>query len=124
MNAATILIVDDEESVVQLLQRVLVTEGYTVLAATTPNAAVDICRQTRRVDLLITDVTMPGMSGYDLAQAIFKLQPSTKVLFVSGYPQTIAGDEPRMSFLAKPFLPRQLVATVQILLADPSPDLT
>ena len=117
MSVATILIVDDEEDVVTLLKTVLAAEGYAVLTATKPSDAVDICRQTRKVDLLITDVTMPGMSGYDLAQAIFELQPSAKALFVSGYPQNIAEDAPRISFLAKPFLPRQLVATVQSLLA-------
>lgn len=117
MRAATILIVDDEESVLRLLERVLVIEGYDVLTAIKPNDALDICRQTRKVDLLITDVTMPEMSGYDLVQAIFELQPSAKALFVSGYPQNIADDEARISFLAKPFLPQQLVATVQRLLA-------
>ena len=118
MQAGTILIVDDEEDVVKLLETVLATEGYAVLITTKPSDAVAICTQTRRVDLLITDVTMPRISGYDLAQTIFKLQPSAKALFVSGYPQNIAGDEPRMSFLAKPFLPRQLVTTVRTLLDE------
>ena len=115
MSVATILIVDDEESVRQLIERVLAIEGYAVLTARTPNEAIDICRQTRKLDLLVTDITMPGMSGYELAEAIFELQPSAKALLISGYPQTIGDEQPRMSFLAKPFLPRQLVAVVRSL---------
>jgi len=77
-----------------------------VLDAASPNAAIDLVRGEGPIDLLVTDVVMPGMSGVELAVAARERRPDLPVVFVSGYTgdTTIAGsDDPATAFLAKPF---------------------
>jgi CheY-like chemotaxis protein len=86
VESATILITDDEESVRTLVRRVLLAAGYRVLTAETPEAAIDICRTyAGAIDLLLTDVIMPQMSGPELAEAARQMRPELPVLFMSGY---------------------------------------
>ncbi|HEU4673257.1 MAG TPA: PAS domain S-box protein [Candidatus Limnocylindrales bacterium] len=121
---ATILVVDDEPSVLQLVSSVLSARGHVVIEA--PNAAAGLLAVDRHegdVDLLVTDVVMPGMTGPDLAAEVRARRPSIRVLLVSGYSEAaIALDDPaRDDFLDKPFTPDELIARVEALLARPTP---
>jgi signal transduction histidine kinase len=81
----TILVVEDEELLRDVLEDMLRESGYTVLAAAGPEDAVERVRNGLRVDLVLTDVVMPGMNGRELAERIQSLSPESKVLFMSGY---------------------------------------
>jgi PAS domain S-box-containing protein len=82
----TILLVEDETSVSLIATKMLEARGYTVLATDGPETALTFCRQNKgRIDLLIADVIMPGMSGIELAERLSQLIPHLKVLFISGY---------------------------------------
>ena len=84
----TILVVEDEVSVREAAGRILTTAGYGVLPAPDANEALRICGDpTARVDLLLTDVVMPGLSGPELAQQARALRPRLRVIYMSGYPR-------------------------------------
>ena len=114
----TILVVEDDEGVRAFVRTVLERHGYRVLAARGPEQAIELAAgHDGPIDLLITDVVMPGGSGPDLAHRIRELKPDLKVLFVSGYTEnTIVHRgvlDPGVSFLAKPFSPEELAARVR-----------
>jgi CheY-like chemotaxis protein len=114
----TLLLAEDEDTVRQLSQRALESEGYTVLAAESGREALArLERHDGPIHLLVTDVVMPGIGGRELAERLAALRPDTPVLFMSGYP----GDdvirsgalEPGAAFLQKPFMPQELVRKVR-----------
>ncbi|NTV02125.1 MAG: response regulator [Chlorobiaceae bacterium] len=85
-NAATILLVDDEPDIVTIFTEVLEKAGHRVLPSTEPAQALDIAEQaTEDIDLLLSDVTMPEMNGFELARRLKAMRPGLKVLFMSGY---------------------------------------
>jgi CheY-like chemotaxis protein len=116
----TILLVEDEQLVRDLVCRVLENAGYRVLAATRPSEAELLLEQGHSVDLLLTDVVMPEMSGYELAARVRDSHPEIRMLFISGnahveaWPTTIDGE-----LLQKPFAPDQLARTVRRVLDGP-----
>jgi CheY-like chemotaxis protein len=117
----TILVVEDQDDVRNLVAAALRRYGYTVMDASQGEAAVEICRrETRPIHLLIADVVMPGMTGPAVARACRAEQPGLSVLYISGYAEHIlrreAGDLPPGSYLQKPFSPAQLAARVRELL--------
>lgn len=118
---ATILLVEDEKLVRDLAQYVLEVAGHRVVTARTGDEALRLARSVPDgVDLLISDVSMPGMSGQDLATSLREEFPGLRVLLISGYipPQTeIRGD---VHFLGKPFTPDQLAARVSQILSAPA----
>mgnify|MGYP001087559510 CR=1 FL=1 len=124
----TVLLAEDESAVRSVVESVLQRHGYHVLSASDGAEALEIAANHRgTIDLLLTDVIMPGMGGPELADRLRLVQPSLPVLFASGYTDDdsmlrgIATDE--LAFLAKPFTPQQLVARVRALLAaDPAGD--
>ena len=82
----TILIVEDEETILKLAKTILERYGYRVLTSRTPGEALLLCEQSNRpIDLLLSDVVMPVMSGKDLAERIRKLNPGIRTLYMSGY---------------------------------------
>jgi PAS domain S-box-containing protein len=82
----TVLVVEDEASVRTLAIRVLSRQGYNVLEARSPSEALTIADEyAGSIDLLLTDVVMPGMNGRDLAERLVKVRPETRVVFMSGY---------------------------------------
>jgi PAS domain S-box-containing protein len=104
----TVLLVEDEESVRQLVRETLEAKGYTVLEAENGEAALEITtRHTGTIHALITDVVMPGMSGRELSARICATHPRTRVLYLSGYTEDAIVHEgvlePGTFFLQKPF---------------------
>jgi two-component system, cell cycle sensor histidine kinase and response regulator CckA len=119
-----ILLVEDEPAVRRLWRHSLESCGYTVLEAANGSEALNLCEnELSQIDLLITDVVMPLMSGRELAERLLLLRPETKVLYVSGYTDDsvmrhgIAQDE--VAFLAKPFSSISLAQKVRELLDAP-----
>ena len=104
----TILVVEDEDEIRDLVTQYLERNGYTVLQATNGREAQNVAQSYKgSIHLLVTDVVMPHVSGYELAQHFKKLRPSTKVLFTSGYPEHSGVNDkltdPHASILQKPF---------------------
>jgi two-component system, cell cycle sensor histidine kinase and response regulator CckA len=84
--SATVLVVDDEAGVRQILQRILTTAGYTVVTASNGAEALKLFESSSKaVDLLITDIVMPGMDGRELARQCCELRDTLKVIYISGY---------------------------------------
>jgi two-component system cell cycle sensor histidine kinase/response regulator CckA len=113
-----ILLVEDNVMVNDLIQKVLAHHGYDVMVAAHPSQALSIAAdEARRIDLLITDMVMPGMGGRELAEKITARRAGLKVLFISGYTDTSfmyeGAREPGRAFLQKPFSPRALARTVR-----------
>ncbi len=112
----SILLVEDDERLRHLVGRLLDGRGYRVLKAADANEALETCR-TEHVDLLLTDVVMPGMSGIELGEALGRQSSNLKVLLMSGYAdKEIAGDqinEVSTPFIAKPFRLDQLLMKVR-----------
>ena len=112
----TILLVEDEDGVRRLLKHVLAKEGYNVLEAASGPEALGMYQQLRRpVDLLLTDIVMPRMSGRELADRMVTLQPGLKVIFMSGYTdEAMAGaGSVAALFMSKPLRPDTLAARVR-----------
>ncbi len=114
----TILVVEDEDEVRKMAGNVLEKLGYKVLTASCAEEAFNICDNYKEpIHLLLTDVIMPGRSGRDLAEAISKLRPETKVLYMSGYPDEIIGDhgvlKPGINYLPKPFTVAGLASNIR-----------
>lgn len=84
----TILLVEDDEMLRRVGLRLLLARGYRVLTAGDGEAALALLRDDGKdVDLLLTDVVMPGLGGEELAREALKLRPGLKVIFISGYPE-------------------------------------
>ncbi|HOF19015.1 MAG TPA: ATP-binding protein, partial [Phycisphaerae bacterium] len=114
----TILLAEDDVGVRQLAVRILEQFGYTVLATTNPQEALALANDSqRRIDLLITDVIMPGMSGPELARNIGLVRPDLEVLYVSGYTQNAILHhgviDKGVNLLTKPFGPMDLAGAVR-----------
>ena len=115
----TILVVEDEGSVRELVRGILEERGYVVLEARSGKAALQIWGRHRdRIDLLLTDIVMPeGVSGRELGRRLVADKPSLKVIYSSGYsPDAINPDRDLregMNFLPKPFVPQRLVQMVR-----------
>ncbi len=120
-HGETILLVDDDEDVLTLAAHVLRLEGYVVLEAATPSAALAICAEHKDpIDLLLTDVVMPVMSGRALVERVRPLRPEARVMYMSGYPGDVIGQHgvlPSGSFVQKPFTPSALAVKVREALA-------
>jgi PAS domain S-box-containing protein len=121
----TILLVEDETVVRHLVAEILENTGYTVMQAGDGPSALELLRRhSSKLDLLVTDVVMPGMSGPEVAQAVTSMRPGTQVLYTSGYTDSAIGHhgvlEPGIAFLQKPFSADDLTRKVRALLDDAS----
>jgi CheY-like chemotaxis protein len=104
----TILLVEDEPSILRMTRMMLERKGYTVLAATTPAEAVKKAKNhSDSIDLLMTDVIMPEMNGRDLAERITTFYPGISLLFMSGYTADVIANQGMLddgvAFIQKPF---------------------
>jgi len=114
----TVLIVDDDPQILRLVQAMLGPQNVRVLAAPRPSDALRICGE-EKVDLLISDISMPEMDGNKLAERVFKLNPRVSVLLISGaVDQAPAVKGGRVRFLRKPFFPAELIRLLREMLAD------
>lgn len=107
-GSETILLVEDEELVREVTSRILERYGYTVLPAKDGPEALRLAEGcSGSLHLLLTDVTMPGMNGRELAEHLVARHPQLKVLYMSGYTEIAIGDQgilnPAINFLQKPF---------------------
>ena len=120
-RTGTILLVEDEDVIRALTTSMLERHGYNVLSTGDPHEAVELGAETRDLDLLLTDVVMPGMSGQELARRLVAERPSLRVLFTSGYPAGgIAGwalHEDGPPLLQKPYSSGELLDRVREALA-------
>jgi nitrogen-specific signal transduction histidine kinase/CheY-like chemotaxis protein len=117
----TVLVVEDEDQVRALVQAILQRQGYRVLAAQHPTEAIRLSAQfDGKIDLLLTDVIMPEMSGRLLADQLLASRPDAKVLFMSGYTNNVVLDRgaegTHMAFLQKPVTPSELHDKVRAVL--------
>jgi PAS domain S-box-containing protein len=120
----TILVVDDEPTVRMLVTEVLSDLGYTLVEAADSTGGLNLLRSDVRIDLLITDVGLPGgMNGRQMADAAREVRPGLKTLFITGYAESAAigpGQlEPGMHVLTKPFAIDTLAARVRELMSSP-----
>ena len=113
-----VLLVEDDEQVRSFVRMLLITNGYEVLEASNGAEGLELAEQNSAdIDLLLSDMLLPELSGYDLAVKVLELRPQIKILFMTGY---VEGDivqrsmsELNASFIDKPFQPSVLVAQVQ-----------
>jgi PAS domain S-box-containing protein len=122
----TILLVEDDETLCVLARRILEARGYTVLEARNGEEALVLCeRHEGRIDLVVTDVVMPGMNGHMLVEHLTAHRPAVRVLFMSGYTDDVLLRrgiiDPRMGFMQKPFTPEALANKVREVLDPPVP---
>jgi len=122
-GTATILLVEDEDPVRLFGARALSAKGYEVIEAPSGDAAWDIFKsQANKIDLIITDVVMPGMKGPDLVELVRASQPDMKVIFMSGYAEDVIPDgienDPTIHFLPKPFKLKDLAYKVKEVLGE------
>lgn len=115
---ATILLVEDEPSMLRMVTRMLEQQGYRVLSSGSPAEAVRLAEgHPGRIDLLMTDVVMPDMNGRELAARLATLQPRIKRLFMSGYTADVIARqgflEPDVQFLQKPFTLKELTGALR-----------
>jgi CheY-like chemotaxis protein len=115
----TILVVDDEPEVLGMTSSILRAEGYTIVATGDPREALRIARSRQEpLDLLLTDVVMPGMNGRELAGRLRVFRPGIKVLFMSAYSAETVENygirlAPGESFVVKPFAVADLASKVR-----------
>jgi CheY-like chemotaxis protein len=123
-GSETILLVEDEELVRELMVEVLEGRGYELLAAANGAEALAICEQHEgRIDLMVTDVVMPGMSGVELAAQARQVKPDMEVLYLSGYTNSALVAHGALGaeghFLEKPFEPDDLARKMREILDAP-----
>jgi signal transduction histidine kinase/ActR/RegA family two-component response regulator len=125
-ETGTILLVEDDSGVRRFASRILQAAGYHVLTASDGATAIEVS-DGEGVQLLLTDVVMPGMSGGDLASRLATIQPGIRVLYMSGYPsKDIVHDNvlgPEIHFIAKPFTAEALLAAVKTVMSQAGKDL-
>jgi CheY-like chemotaxis protein len=122
----TILLVEDESEVRSLAGEILQASGYTVLQAGNAAEALEVSKRHQgTIDLLVTDVVMPQMSGRELAERLVALGPTMKVLYMSGYTDDAIVHhgilDPGIVLLQKPFAPDTLVKQIRSVLDSPNP---
>jgi signal transduction histidine kinase/ActR/RegA family two-component response regulator len=122
-RGAQLLLVDDDEAVRATTTLVLDAIGYRILEASSAAAAIALVEQTPDIDVVLTDVAMPGMNGAELAGRLRRLRPDLPVVFVSGYadPAAVAGHPELRPLVRKPFRATDLAAAIEEALSERSP---
>jgi DNA-binding response OmpR family regulator len=126
----TVLVVDDEEDLRDIMQRMLQRRGYNTLVAGDSESAIALCRENRGpIDALITDLGLPGVSGGELSRTAIGLRPEMGVVYISGLPKDIAvtkgliGDDALL--VKKPFTSELLIEALRLVIRrDKPPDET
>jgi CheY-like chemotaxis protein len=120
-GSETVLLADDEEGVRKLVSAILQSNGYSVIEANNGQAALSSYeKNAHKIDLVLTDVVMPQMDGFELGERLVEKNPEVKILFMSGYRDNPVGasetQPQRRPFLHKPFTPDVLLAKVREIL--------
>jgi CheY-like chemotaxis protein len=106
-GAQTVLVVEDEEGLREVARKLLQAQGYTVLIAANADEAVRQFEGNASIDVLLTDVVMPGASGPELTRRLVERRPALKVIYMSGYTEEALAQhgvlKPGIAFLHKPF---------------------
>ena len=121
LGAETVLVVEDAPLVLEITVRMLTHLGYTVLSASAPAEALELAgNRPEAIDLLLTDIVMPGSSGRELAEALRQIHPEARVLYTSGYSQEVIADQGvvdgGLTFLGKPYTMQALSDKVRAVL--------
>jgi CheY-like chemotaxis protein len=106
VGGSTVLVADDEAALRQTVVEILRSSGYNVLESRSAEDALEIARSNAgKIDILLTDIVMPGLRGTELARRVQEIQPHVKVVFMSGYAEGLPEAElpPNSAFLQKPF---------------------
>jgi len=117
-GAETILVVEDDDAVRRMTREFLKIKGYTVIEASRATDAIQLMeRHKEAIDLVLTDVLMPGMKGRELVERLAELQSDMKVLYMSAYTEDAAVNigvlDPGTQFIEKPFSPDDLAGKVR-----------
>jgi two-component system cell cycle sensor histidine kinase/response regulator CckA len=117
LEGLTVLLVEDDGEIREIIRDTLEENGCNVVEAENGLTALERCAaHDGPIQLLVTDMMMPGMNGHELAERIVRMRPETPVLFVSGHPEAEVGDNTligrRVSLLRKPFSSDELVERV------------
>ncbi|WP_343123453.1 response regulator [Lysobacter sp. Root494] len=108
--APRVLMVDDDSNIVGIVSDVLRDAGHDVLTASNGAQALQLLQQDPAIDVLFSDVVMPGMSGVELAQKALELRPALRVLLASGYSEGwLDNVPPGIDFVAKPYRAMQIL---------------
>jgi nitrogen-specific signal transduction histidine kinase len=124
VGTESILLVDDDAGVRNAVGRILTARGYRVLMARSGDEAIELAsRRDRPIDLLLTDLLIPGMHGPEIARKLSTIEPAPRVLFMSGYTDhAVLGDgSDGVQYLQKPFAPEALLRKVRDVLDQPRP---
>jgi two-component system cell cycle sensor histidine kinase/response regulator CckA len=120
----TILLAEDDEAVRRVVAEALRFYGYTVLEACDGPSAIELAQEQGSIELVLTDVVMPGMTGRELVERLLEDRPTLKALFTSGYPADTALRrgiaQARVAFIEKPYLPGDLALKVREVLDAPA----
>ena len=115
----TILVVEDTDLVLKTVRMILENAKFTVLAAASANEAMELARDAKTIDLLLSDVMMPNMSGPDLALKLKVSRPDMRVMLMSGFPNgAMLVLNYGWYFIEKPFVSAQLVAKINEILQE------
>ncbi len=125
-HGETILVVEDEAALLEIDKTVLERFGYRVLSAETPGEALHLAQEhAGEIDLLLTDIVLPGMNGRDLAEQLQSICPRMKTLFMSGYPADAIANrgvlDESVNFIQKPFSMKCMAAKVSEVLRESEP---
>ncbi|GIE97845.1 response regulator [Paractinoplanes rishiriensis] len=119
----TVLVVDDEEDLRDIMRRMLERRGFDTLIAGDSQEAIGVCQEhAGEIDILVTDLGLPGVSGGELSQAATALRPGMRVVYISGLPKDMAvADgliEPDALLVKKPFSTELLIEALRSVLAE------
>jgi CheY-like chemotaxis protein len=122
-NTETVLVVEDSEGLRKLTRRLLEGQGYTVLVAENADEAIRLFDANASIDVLLTDVVMPGASGPELTRQLVERRPALKVIYMSGYTEDAIVRHgvlnPGIAFLHKPFTSEGLGRKIREVLDRP-----
>jgi DNA-binding response OmpR family regulator len=119
----TVLIVEDESAALRVIKAALSNAGFQVLAAGSGHKALTICREYQgAIHIALVDILMPGMTGRELGKCLKEEFPGIRILYMSGYPQSVLSqgiDVGDAAFIPKPFTSRDLVARIRAEIEKP-----
>lgn len=121
--AATVLVVDDDSTVMEIIQGILEERGYQVLATSDPDRALAMLEDSTPIHLLLTDVVMPNHSGFEVAERVQRRWPDVKVIFMSGHARETFPEDalpPNARVLGKPISLEPLMSAVRTALGQES----